>query len=122
MTTQQTNQATPAAQGPPQFDDNPELFDKAFAKVKKAFMAGKTKPYAFRMAQLGCLKKGLLHFQADFDKALTADLGKDTFVNWLYEINTCIREANDAMAHLKSWMQDECVHTPFLVGPAKSYI
>ena len=113
---------TPAAQGPPVFDDNPELFDRAFAKVKKTFESGKTKPYKFRMAQLGNLKTGLQTLRADFDKALTQDLGKDTFVNWLYEINICTREVDDAMANLKHWMKDENVHTPFILGPGKSYI
>ena len=113
---------TPAAQAPPVFDDNPELFDRAFAKVKKTFQSGKTKPYQFRMGQLASLKEGLHNLRADFDKALTADLGKDTFVNWLFEVNICIREVDDAMANLASWMKDESVHTPFILGPAKSYI
>ena len=60
--------------------------------------------------------------QADFDKALTQDLGKDTFVNWVLEFTACIRECDDAISNLKSWMKDECVHTPMLVGPGKSYI
>ena len=114
--------AARSSDGPPVFDDDPELFDQAFAKVKKTFQTGETKPYAFRMAQLTNLKKGIQALQADFDKALTQDLGKDTFVNWLYEINICLREVDDAIANLKSWMKDECVHTPFVLGPAKSYI
>ena len=117
-----TSTTTPATQGPPVFDDNPELFDRAFAKVKKTFMEGKTKPYDFRRRQLENLKHGLGTLRADFDKALTLDLGKDTFVNWLYEINICVREVDDALANLKRWMKDENVHTPFILGPAKSYI
>ena len=113
---------TPSTQGPPVFEDNPELFDRAFAKVKKTFMAGKTKPYKFRMAQLANLKAGLQTLRTELDTALTQDLGKDTFVNWLFEINTCTREVDDAMANLKSWMKDENVHTPFVLGPGKSYI
>ena len=113
---------TPANPAPPVFPDKPELFDSAFAKVKKTFMSGKTRPYKFRMTQLASLKHGLQTLRADFDKALTADLGKDTFVNWLFEINICAREVDDAMANLKTWMKDENVHTPFIVGPAKSYI
>ena len=114
MTTPQTE--------PPVFDDNPVLIDKAFAKVKKTFNSGKTKPYKFRMTQLVSLKKGLQTLAADFDKALTADLGKDTFANWLCELTVCSREVDDAMANLKAWMQDESVDTPFVIGPAKSYI
>jgi len=90
--------------------------------VKKTFDSGKTKSYKFRMTQLVSLKTGLRTLAADFDKALTADLGKCTFVNWLYELNVCEREVDDAIANLKDWMKDRCVDTPFILGPAKSYI
>ena len=109
-------------QSPPVFDDKPELFDRAFAKVKKAYDSGKTKPYAFRLQQLKNLKEGLLKMEKDFDKALTQDLGKDTFVNWVLEFTACIRECDDAISNLKSWMKDQSVHTPMIVGPGKSYI
>ena len=107
---------------PPVFDENPDLIDQAFARVKKTFATGKTKPYKFRMAQLASLKKGLLALEKDFDRALTADLGKDTFVNWLFEQNLMQRELDHIMAGLKGYMEDECVNTPMMIGPAKSYI
>ena len=53
---------------------------------------------------------------------MTADLGKDTFVNWLFEINLIYREIDFTMEHLHEWMADECVDTPMSIGPAKSYI
>ena len=46
--------------------------------------------------------------QDDFDKALTQDLGKDTFTNWVLEFTACIRECDDAIANLKSWMKNWC--------------
>ena len=113
---------TPANPAPPVFPDKPELFDSAFAKVKKTFMSGKTRPYKFRMTQLASLKHGLQTLRADFDKALTADLGKDTFVNWLFELNLIDREIDHSMERLKEWMKDICVDTPMSIGPAKSYI
>ena len=107
---------------PPAFEDNPELFDIAFNRVKKTFVTGKTKSYKYRMAALASLKKGMTELQSEFDKALTADLGKDTFVNWLFEQNLIFREIDHSMDHLHEWMEDECVNTPMSIGPAKSYI
>ena len=81
------NLTSTGTEEPPVFEDNPERFDVAFSRVKQTFLTGKTKPYEFRMNQLANLKSGLLKMHAEFDKAMTKDLGKDTFVNWLFELN-----------------------------------
>jgi len=58
----------------------------------------------------------------DLSKALTADLEKSDFANWLFELRAVEREIEHALKHLKSWMKDEPVDTPFALGPAKSYL
>lgn len=58
----------------------------------------------------------------DLSKAMTADLAKDDFSNWMFELRTIEREIEHVLKHLKSWMKDECVDTPLFLGPAKSYL
>ena len=74
------------------------------------------------MQQLKNLKDGLTKMRPSLDRALTQDLGKETFVNWMFEFLLIEREINHAMENLKDWMEDVCVDTPMDIGPAKSYI
>lgn len=74
------------------------------------------------MTQLANLAKGLISLEKQLSDALTNDLGKDAFVNWLFEIKLVLREIDHAQAHLKAWMKDESVDTPLAFGPGKSYI
>ena len=113
--------ASTAAQTP-QFVDDPAIFDQAFAKVKQTFSTGRTKPYNYRMQQLKNLKDGLTKMRPELDRALTQDLGKETFVNWMFEFLLIEREIDHTMANLKDWMEDVCVDTPMAIGPGKSYI
>ena len=66
--------------------------------------------------------KGIRAMQNDLSKACTADLGKSDFANWLFEVRMIEREIEHCVKHLKKWMRDECVDTPFMLGPAKSYL
>ena len=59
---------------------------------------------------------------SDLSKAVTADLAKSDFVNWLYELRVIEREIEYALDHLKEWMKDESVNTPLAIGPGKSYL
>ena len=55
---------------------------------------------------------------ADLSKAVTADLEKSDFSNWLFELRMIEREIEHALKHLKAWMKDESVDTPLMLGPA----
>ena len=98
------------------------MIDKALERVRKNFDKGVTKPYSYRMSQLSKLKSGMERMKKELSQALTNDLAKDDFVNWMYEIQAVDREIDHAMQHLKGWMKDECVDTPLFLGPGKSYI
>jgi len=94
----------------------------AFAAATKTFKSGKSKPYDFRIKQLKALCAGITKLRAELSTALTNDLGKNDFANWTFEISMCIRDAEHTIAHLAEWMKDECVDTPFMVGPGYSCI
>ena len=66
--------------------------------------------------------KGIKTMAADLSTAVTQDLGKDDFSNWMFELRMIEREIEHALKHLKSWMKDESVDTPLFLGPAQSYL
>ena len=58
----------------------------------------------------------------ELSKAVTADLQKEDFANWLFELRGLELEIEHNIDHLKAWMKDESVDTPMYLGPAKSYL
>ena len=59
---------------------------------------------------------------SELSKAVTTDLAKSDFSNWLFELCMLEREIDHTLAHLSKWMKDECVDTPLMLGPGKSYL
>jgi aldehyde dehydrogenase (NAD+) len=107
---------------PPEIPDDPDAIDKALKRVKATFMTGKTKPYKYRIAQLTNLKKGMLAMEKELTTALTNDLAREDFVSWMYEIHPLYAEIDDAVANLKTWMQEKSVDLSLAIGPGKSGI
>lgn len=58
----------------------------------------------------------------ELSQALTNDLSKDDFSNYVFELLLIEREIDHSIAELKKWMKEECVDTPMFVGPGNSYI
>jgi len=54
----------------------------------------------------------------ELSKAVSADLGKSDFANWAFELRALEREIEHSLRHLKDWMRDTSVDTPFMLGPA----
>ena len=106
----------------PVFEDNAQLVDDAFARLKTGFKSGRTKKYEWRVGQLKQLMKGIRTMGPELSKACSADLGKSDFANWLFELRCIEREIEHSLKHLKKWMRVECVDTPFALGPPKSYL
>ena len=111
-----------AAEETPVFEDNAEFVDQALTRIRKTFNTGKTRALKWRMLQLTQLKKGLKTMASDLSTAVTKDLAKSDFSNWLFELCMLEREIDHTLAHLKSWVKDECVDTPLMLGPGDSYL
>jgi aldehyde dehydrogenase (NAD+) len=90
----------------------------ALNRAKKAFATGKTRPIAFRIAQLQNLKNGLATLGKEFHEAVQKDLGRGAFMTWFSEIVVVENEINHAISHLKKWMKPVSVETPMFLGPA----
>ena len=64
----------------------------------------------------------MIKMQKDLSQARSKDLGLSDFCNWVFELNTCVRDIQHTITYLKQFMADELVETPLLVGPGSSYI
>ena len=79
-------------QNPPTFLDDPAVVTTALNRVKKTFAIGKTRPYAFRLKQLQALEQQMVTMNKELSQARTNDLGLSDFCNWVFELNTVIRD------------------------------
>ena len=79
-------------QNPPTFLDDPAVVTTAINRVKKTFTTGKTRPYAFRLKQLQALEQQMVTMHKELSQARTNDLGLSDFCNWVFELNTVIRD------------------------------
>lgn len=99
---------------------NPAIRD--ILQQQRAFFAtGKTQSFEFRLAQLKALKQAVLDNQDEILAALKADLNKPELEAYLTEIGV-IKEINEAIKHLRSWMKPKSVAIPFEQLPAKARI
>lgn len=92
------------------------------AGLRYAFEHGTTRPESWRREQLTRLKTLLVERGADFEAALSRDLGKSGTEAQLTEIGFLITEIDHALAHLGSWMRPRRASIPLAVQPASGKI
>jgi aldehyde dehydrogenase (NAD+) len=90
-------------------------------QLRDVFATGKTKDYAWRVAQLEQLKKLALEQQDKIMLALKEDLGKCSVESWSSEVGFLIGDINHTLKSLKKWMKPRGVSTPIVAQPGKSY-
>jgi aldehyde dehydrogenase (NAD+) len=90
--------------------------------LRHTFDSGRTRPLAWRDAQLARLDAMLAEKQDDFAAALEADLGKSSFESWMAEIAFVRKEIGHTRKHLGRWMRPERVGTPLAYQPGKSMV
>jgi len=91
-------------------------------QMRQFYSTGKTKPYAFRKAQLIKLRDGVKKYEKQLHDALYSDLKKSPEECWVTETGFLISEINHTLKHLKNWMQPEMVSTNLLNVPSKSFV
>jgi aldehyde dehydrogenase (NAD+) len=92
------------------------------ARLRGAFNAGRTRPYAWRREQLLALRCLLTEREGELAAALHADLGKNLFEAVNTEIGFVIKEVDHALRHLRSWMRARRAKTPMLTQPGSSSV
>jgi len=99
-----------------------DLIADAVLALRASFDSGKTRPYAYRMAQLDALLR-MLEIESDaICAALNADLGKPRLEAWVAEVSDCAAGVRHMRKHLKKWMKPERVSTALVAMPGSSRI
>ncbi|MCD8488399.1 MAG: aldehyde dehydrogenase family protein [Desertifilum sp.] len=88
---------------------------------REFFETGQTRPLEFRIAQLKRLKQAILDAKDDIIAAVNADLGKPELEAYLSEIGV-VREIEDILKKLKSWVKPQNVKVPIDQFPARAQI
>ena len=91
-------------------------------QMSRFYNSGKTRPYAYRKAQLIKLSDAVKKYEKQIHDALYSDLKKSPEECWVTETGFLLAEIRHTLKHLKSWMQPELVPTNLLNLPSKSYV
>jgi aldehyde dehydrogenase (NAD+) len=91
-------------------------------RLRVNFLAGKTRPLAWRRAQLLALQLMLAERAGEFETALQADLHKSIFECYATEIGFIEREVIHALEHLETWTRPRATGTPVFLQPATSQV
>jgi aldehyde dehydrogenase (NAD+) len=92
------------------------------AAARAAFVAGVTRPAAWRRATLERVRDLIVERETQLLDALAADFGKPRFEAWTTELGFTISEINHVLAHLSAWMQPDKVATPIAFKPGSSRV
>ena len=102
--------------------DDPKIIRPALEELRKSFLKGKTIPLAYRKQQLRNLIKGIRELEPKFHEALRKDLGASALASYMLSTNLTISEVEHALSNINKWTRKQYVDTPFIIGPARSYI
>ena len=91
-------------------------------QMRQFYNSGKTKPFAYRKAQLLKLRDAVKKYEKQIHEALFTDLKKSPEECWVTETGFLLAEISHTLKHLKNWMQPELVPTNLLNLPSKSYV
>ncbi|KUN75980.1 aldehyde dehydrogenase [Streptomyces griseoruber] len=89
-------------------------------RLRTAFATGRTRPTAWRKAQLRSLRDLLTTHRAEFAAALHADLGKNGTEAHLTETGFVVNEIDHTLRHLGRWLRPRRVPVPVSLAPARA--
>jgi aldehyde dehydrogenase (NAD+) len=90
--------------------------------VRDAFRAGTTKPLAWRLRQLGALRRMLVEQGDALEGALATDLAKSPTESQMSEIGVVMGEIDNTIRHLRRWLRPKRVSVPLAVAPATARV
>ena len=97
------------------------MISQVAATARTAFESGKTRPLAWRKAQLSSMIKMLQDNADELSAALKQDLGRGPEEAWLYDIGFSITEIELIIKNLKKWTEPRKVSTPLVSLPGSSH-
>ncbi|WP_254801948.1 aldehyde dehydrogenase family protein [Kitasatospora sp. SUK 42] len=90
------------------------------ARLNATFATGRTKPLAWRKAQLRALRRLLVEQEAAFAAALHTDLRKSTTEAYTTEIGFTVNEIDHTLRHLDRWLRPRRAPVPLALQPARA--
>jgi aldehyde dehydrogenase (NAD+) len=90
--------------------------------VRTAFTTGRTRPAAWREAQLRGIERMCVEREDEICAALTADLGRPAFEGWLADVASTRAEAAYARKNLRKWMKPRRTSLPVAQLPGKAWV
>ena len=90
-------------------------------KQRAYFEKGKTKDVSWRIAALKTLRKTVLKYEDDINRALYQDLGKSSTETYMCETGMVLSELSFMIRHLKGYAKEKIVPTPLAQFHAKSF-
>ncbi|HMP86109.1 MAG TPA: aldehyde dehydrogenase family protein, partial [Lacibacter sp.] len=82
--------------------------------LRRYYLSGATRPYAFRKTQLEKLRQAVLRYETELHDALFADLKKSAEESWVTETGFLLSDIRATLKGLRSWMQPQRVPTNLL--------
>ncbi len=92
------------------------------ATLRTVHVSGRTRPLAWRLAQLDGLARLLREHEADMAAALAADLGRPATDAWLADVAPSLAEVEYAQKHLKRWVKPVRTRLPLNQLPARGWM
>ncbi len=91
-------------------------------RLRTTFESGRTRSYAWRVAQLDAIRRMLVDREDEILDALHVDVGKPRLEGWLAEVGFMVKEVDFVKKNLEKWMAPERVGTPLVLQPGRSEI
>jgi aldehyde dehydrogenase (NAD+) len=98
--------------------DIPQLVEP----LRQAFGAGRTRPLAWREAQLRGLAALLGQQEQALLSALEADLSRNPVESWSAEVGFVAAEARRTLQQLTDWLRPQRVSVPLITWPGKAHV
>jgi aldehyde dehydrogenase (NAD+) len=115
--------ASPSAQPPlASLFVAPDAVPALVRSVRAAFDSGRTRPLAWRAAQLRALRRLLTENVPAVEEALRLDLARPRLEAAMAEVNAVTSEVDAALAGMSAWAAEEAVVTPPALLPASSAV
>ncbi|MBU1236816.1 MAG: aldehyde dehydrogenase family protein [Gammaproteobacteria bacterium] len=91
-------------------------------RLRRTFDSGITKPLEWRHEQLRGMRRMLVERAAEFDLALSEDLGKHPIESKLTETGMAVGEIDHTLRHLKRWLAPRHRGVPLMLQPASAKV
>lgn len=97
-------------------------YEALVSRHRAYFLSGKTRPLAWRKAQLAAVSALITENAADLKAALWTDLRRNWVEADLVDVAGIAQEAEHVSAHLEQWMQPVAVDVPALMQPGNGQV